>query len=71
MQTAGFAPGVEDFEYRGTFQAMKMIVANEGFMALYRGLSINFLKVVPSVGISFTVYEYMKGMLSRRAGLVA
>lgn len=67
MQTAGFAPGVPDFEYRGSWQTMKAIVQQEGFAALYRGISINFWKVTPAVSISFTVYEAMKSWLSRTA----
>jgi len=64
MQTAGFAAGVPNFEYRGSLHTMVTIVRNEGISALYRGISINFWKVTPAVSISFTVYEYMKSWLS-------
>jgi hypothetical protein len=30
---------------------------------LFRGLSINYLKVVPSTAIGFTVYDWMKAYL--------
>jgi solute carrier family 25 protein 16 len=30
---------------------------------MFRGLSINYLKVVPSTAIGFTVYDYMKAYL--------
>lgn len=33
------------------------IVAREGLLGLYRGLTPNFLKVVPAVSISYVVYE--------------
>lgn len=65
MQTAGFAAGVPNFEYRGSWSTMKTIVRNEGLAALYRGISINFWKVTPAVSISFTVYDYLKGYLTK------
>lgn len=65
MQTVGFAPGVPDLNYNGSWRAMKTIVRTEGFTALYRGLTINFWKVTPAVSISFTVYEHMKEFLSK------
>jgi hypothetical protein len=30
---------------------------------MFRGLSINYLKVVPSTAIGFTVYDYLKAYL--------
>lgn len=39
----------------GTF---KRIVATEGWAGLYRGITPNFLKVLPAVSISYVVYEY-------------
>jgi hypothetical protein len=63
MQTAGFAPGVAEVEYSGTFRALRTIIQREGVAALYRGISINFWKVCPAVSMGFTVYEYMKSTL--------
>lgn len=45
---------------KGTFETLVMIVQNQGWRQLFSGLSINFLKVVPSVAIGFTVYDVMK-----------
>ncbi|MEQ2230934.1 hypothetical protein ILYODFUR_034290 [Ilyodon furcidens] len=36
------------------------IVRTEGALGLYRGLAPNFMKVIPSVSISYVVYEYLK-----------
>ncbi|XP_041825471.1 calcium-binding mitochondrial carrier protein SCaMC-2-B isoform X3 [Melanotaenia boesemani] len=36
------------------------IIRTEGPMGLYRGLAPNFMKVIPSVSISYVVYEYLK-----------
>lgn len=56
-QIAGFSPGVEEVPFRSTMHSMKTIAQNEGIRALFRGISINYWKVVPAVSISFTVYE--------------
>ncbi|XP_034480379.1 calcium-binding mitochondrial carrier protein SCaMC-3 isoform X2 [Drosophila innubila] len=36
----------------------RKIVRQEGFTGLYRGITPNFLKVLPAVSISYVVYEY-------------
>lgn len=41
-----------------TFQILKLIVTRNGVSSLFTGLSINYLKVAPTTGISFVVYEY-------------
>lgn len=41
----------------------KHIISNEGVPGLYRGITPNFLKVIPAVSISYVVYEHMKKVL--------
>ncbi|XP_051905650.1 calcium-binding mitochondrial carrier protein SCaMC-3-like isoform X1 [Hippocampus zosterae] len=41
----------------------KYILSNEGVPGLYRGITPNFLKVIPAVSISYVVYEHMKKFL--------
>lgn len=41
----------------------KYIISQEGVPGLYRGITPNFLKVVPAVSISYVVYEHMKKIL--------
>uniref|UniRef100_A0A3B5KU04 Solute carrier family 25 member 25b n=1 Tax=Xiphophorus couchianus TaxID=32473 RepID=A0A3B5KU04_9TELE len=41
----------------------RLIVRTEGPLGLYRGLAPNFMKVVPSVSISYVVYEHLKRSL--------
>ncbi|CAL9703646.1 unnamed protein product [Knipowitschia caucasica] len=41
----------------------RLIVSQEGIPGLYRGLTPNFLKVIPAVSISYVVYEHMKKVL--------
>uniref|UniRef100_A0A8C6SBQ3 Solute carrier family 25 member 23b n=1 Tax=Neogobius melanostomus TaxID=47308 RepID=A0A8C6SBQ3_9GOBI len=43
------------------------IVSHEGVPGLYRGLTPNFLKVIPAVSISYVVYEHMKKVLGAAA----
>ncbi|MFH4975065.1 hypothetical protein AB6A40_001774 [Gnathostoma spinigerum] len=39
------------------------ILKNEGFSGLYRGITPNFMKVIPAVGISYVVYENVRRYL--------
>lgn len=41
----------------------KYIITHEGVPGLYRGITPNFLKVIPAVSISYVVYEHMKKVL--------
>ncbi|KAG5243426.1 hypothetical protein OIU76_009659 [Salix suchowensis] len=50
-------------ELKGTMETLVMIVQNQGWKQLFSGLSINYLKVVPSVAIGFTVYDLVKASL--------
>ncbi|PIA64289.1 hypothetical protein AQUCO_00100043v1 [Aquilegia coerulea] len=49
--------------YKGTMEGLTTIVRNQGWGQLFAGLSINYLKVVPSVAIGFTAYDLMKSWL--------
>ena len=42
---------------------LKHIVQTQGVTGLYRGLTVNLLKVTPAVGISYIVYEHVKKLL--------
>lgn len=50
-------------EMKGTMESLVMIARKQGYKQLFSGLSINYLKVVPSVAIGFTVYDTMKALL--------
>ncbi|KAL6881960.1 hypothetical protein ACP4OV_011432 [Aristida adscensionis] len=52
-----------DFRIRGTFQGLMLIVRCQGWRQLFAGLSLNYVKVVPSVAIGFTTYDMMKTLL--------
>ena len=40
-----------------------LIVKRDGVTGLYRGLTPNFLKVIPAVSISYVIYEQVRRML--------
>lgn len=47
----------------GTMQGISTIIREQGWRQLFAGLSLNYLKVVPSVAIGFTAYDMMKSIL--------
>ena len=42
---------------------LQRIVREDGVRGLYRGITPNFMKVVPAVSISYVVYERMRTTL--------
>ncbi|XP_062020359.1 mitochondrial carrier protein CoAc1 [Rosa rugosa] len=46
--------------YKNTMDGLKFIIRNQGWQKLFAGLSINYIKIVPSVAIGFTAYDAMK-----------
>lgn len=65
MQVASM-PGM-NHKYSTTWGAIRYTVATEGLRGLYRGLVSNLLKVSPSIGTSFAVYEKTKELLDNRS----
>ncbi|KAK2398075.1 Mitochondrial substrate carrier family protein [Trifolium repens] len=53
----------EEAELKGTMRSMVLIAQKQGWKTLFSGLSINYIKVVPSAAIGFTVYDTMKSWL--------
>ncbi|KAL0394181.1 UNVERIFIED_CONTAM: Mitochondrial carrier protein CoAc1 [Sesamum latifolium] len=49
--------------YRSSFEGLVSIVRVQGWRQLFAGLSINYMKIVPSVAIGFTAYDMMKTWL--------
>ncbi|XP_043718731.1 mitochondrial carrier protein CoAc2 [Telopea speciosissima] len=62
MQVQRFSVS-DSVEVKGTMETLFLIVQKQGWKQLFSGLSINYLKVVPSVAIGFTVYDTMKSWL--------
>ncbi|KAG6674331.1 hypothetical protein I3842_15G036300 [Carya illinoinensis] len=61
MQVENLQPSVHgNIRYRNTLEGLTVIVHNQGWRQLFAGLSINYMKIVPSVAIGFTAYDMMK-----------
>jgi solute carrier family 25 iron transporter 28/37 len=50
--------------YRGLFDAVKRIYAEEGMAAFGRGLQYRVMSHAPAVAISWTTYESIKRLLT-------
>lgn len=50
-------------EITSTLQGLRMIIQQQGPRALFAGLSLNYIKVVPSTAIGFTIYDALKQYL--------
>ena len=46
--------------YTGMMDCFRQTVRNEGFGALFHGLSANYVKIMPSIAIAFVVYDKAK-----------
>ncbi|CAK9312451.1 unnamed protein product [Citrullus colocynthis] len=46
--------------FRNSIEGLTMIVRSQGWRQLFAGLSINYIKIVPSVAIGFAAYDSMK-----------
>uniref|UniRef100_F6Q4L6 Mitochondrial adenyl nucleotide antiporter SLC25A24 n=3 Tax=Sus scrofa TaxID=9823 RepID=F6Q4L6_PIG len=60
MQAQAMVEGAPQLNMVGLF---RRIISKEGIPGLYRGITPNFMKVLPAVGISYVVYENMKQTL--------
>lgn len=55
LQTAGAA----DTAYKGVIDALRTIPKQEGFFALYKGMSATMMGVAPYQGLKFGAYEVL------------
>ncbi|KAI5807457.1 mitochondrial carrier domain-containing protein [Peziza echinospora] len=51
------------YQYKGFFDAIRIIIKTEGIRGMYKGLLPNLLKVAPSIGSSFLSYEITRDLL--------
>ena len=51
------------YYYRGPLDTVVKVVKSEGVRGLFKGLSTNMLRVVPSAAITFVVYEHVALLL--------
>lgn len=64
MQLQGMKGGHDLPVYRNTWHCITSTVKQEGARGLYKGMVPCFLKVVPSMAISFTTYEFLRHHLA-------
>lgn len=55
-----FSASVEGAPQTSMSRLFRDILRTEGLKGLYRGLMPNFMKVIPSISISYVVYERLK-----------
>lgn len=51
------------YQYKGIFDAIRVIVTEEGVRGLYKGIVPNLLKVAPSMASSWLSYEICRDFL--------
>lgn len=70
MQLARMSPDRLSWGSLGMIGTLLRIYKEEGLVrGLYRGMSINYLRAIPMVSVSFTTYELMKQLLKLDTGL--
>ncbi|XP_077999776.1 solute carrier family 25 member 16-like [Glandiceps talaboti] len=68
MQLAMILP--DSHMFRSWFQTLVTVYNKDGIVhGLYRGLSINYLRAIPQIAVSFTIYEFMKQVLDLKTGV--
>lgn len=51
------------YQYKGLLDAVRVIITQEGFRGLYKGIIPNLLKVAPSMASSWLSYEVSRDFL--------
>ena len=51
------------YQYKSVFDAIRVIVAQEGLKGLYKGIVPNLLKVAPSMASSWLSFEITRDLL--------
>jgi solute carrier family 25 (mitochondrial phosphate transporter), member 23/24/25/41 len=51
------------YQYKGVFDALKVIIAQEGIRGLYKGIVPNLLKVAPSMASNWLSFEMTRDFL--------
>ena len=56
-------PGVDIPKYNGIVDCSTKILKEEGFIGLYRGLFVSYVKCFPTLAIQFWIYDTLKELL--------
>lgn len=52
------------YQYKSIFDALRVIVTQEGFRGLYKGVAPNLLKVAPSMASNWLSFELTRDFLT-------
>jgi solute carrier family 25 protein 16 len=69
MAGAAASATAQQLQQLNMIATTKQLLAEGGLMRLFRGVSINYLKVVPSTAIGFTLYDAVKAYLDLTSNL--
>ncbi|KAK4990385.1 hypothetical protein LTR50_002559 [Elasticomyces elasticus] len=62
-QTCTYPLSGMGYQYKGLFDAIRVIIKQEGFKGLYKGIAPNLLKVAPSMAASWYSFELTRDFL--------
>ncbi|KAK7112671.1 solute carrier family 25 member 16-like [Littorina saxatilis] len=69
LQVGKMHSDVNKFEGRRWYNVLFLVYHDHGVVkGLFRGMSVNYLRIMPMVGVSFTIYETMKQFLGLDTG---
>lgn len=51
------------YQYKSIWDAIRVIVSQEGLIGLYKGITPNLLKVAPSMAASWASFEFTRDLL--------
>nr|KAG5697886.1 hypothetical protein BaRGS_017143 [Batillaria attramentaria] len=61
LQLSTMLPERHKYESRGWVETMRVVYRDHGLSkGLFRGMSVNYLRIMPMVSVSFTTYETLK-----------
>ncbi|EGV60130.1 hypothetical protein PSN45_002129 [Yamadazyma tenuis] len=64
-QVSSMAGGELGFQYRSVGAALVAMFRDEGFTGAYKGLTANLYKIVPSMAVSWLVYDTLRDSIER------
>lgn len=53
----------EGTKYRAFFQSLNLVIREEGYRALYRGLATHLVRQIPNTAIMMCTYEFVVYLL--------
>lgn len=63
-----FSYQVTDAQFKGIFNSLSKIVKQQGFLALYKGLSATLIGIVPYASLKLTFYQLLKNWFYTSGG---